>query len=310
VEVTVETYALTEHQFDELAQRVSNWGRWGQEDESGTLHFITPDKLTTAASLVRDGIAVSCAVDLNLTPRSDTLRPSFVIPYWFHEPLHSAACEVMTIEPHGAAVTHLDALSHMSYRGKMYNDRPVMPYVSDALALNSVMNCRDGIVSRGILIDLARARGKDWMEPAEIATKRDVEAALSEARVEPQSGDILVFRTGRFKREFALGIPDSSNGLLLAGLSIECASWFHELEVASMVSDVAMDPQPSETENVRIPWHVATLAMMGMIIVDNANLETLAETCGRLNRWEFQLVIAPLRVPTGNSSPVNPIALF
>lgn len=77
-----------------------------------------------------------------------------------------------------------------------------------------------------------------------------------------------------------------------------------------MVSDVAMDPQPSETENVRIPWHVATLAMMGMMIVDNANLETLAETCARLNRWEFQLVIAPLRVPTGNSSPVNPIALF
>jgi hypothetical protein len=77
-----------------------------------------------------------------------------------------------------------------------------------------------------------------------------------------------------------------------------------------MVSDVAMDPQPSETGNVRIPWHVATLAMMGMMIVDNAHLETLAETCARLNRWEFQLVIAPLRVPTGNSSPVNPIALF
>jgi kynurenine formamidase len=308
--VFVGTYALTEDEFDKLAQQVSNWGRWGPDDELGTLHFLTPGNLAAAASLVREGIAISCAADLNLTPRPDTLRPSFVIPYWFDEPLHGSVCELLTIEPHGAAVTHLDALSHMNYRGRMYNDRPALPYISEALRINSVMNCRDGIVSRGILIDLARARGKDWMEPMEIATRRDVEAALTEARIEPHSGDILVFRTGRFKREVAMGIPDSSNGYRLAGLSIECASWFHELEIASMVSDVAMDPQPSETGNVRIPWHVATLAMMGMMIVDNAHLETLAETCARLNRWEFQLVIAPLRVPTGNSSPVNPIALF
>lgn len=300
--------ALSEQEFHAVAQQVSNWGRWGQDDQDGTLRFITPEKRKAAAGLVSEGLTISCAQDLNLTPRPDAVRPSIALPYWGSDLLHQAGLELLAIEAHGYCVTHLDALSHLNYRGRMYNDHPVEPYISPGLEMLDVMNCRDGIISRGVLIDVARARGKDWMDPAEIASKADVERALEEANLELESGDVLVFRTGRQARDAALGVPEPAEGL--AGISIECASWFHDAEIAAMISDVGMDPQPSEVENVRIPWHVVTLAMMGMMIIDNAHLEELAETCARLKRWEFQLLVAPLRVPTGNSSPVNPIAIF
>lgn len=300
-------FSLTETEFDDLAQRLSNWGRWGPDDEAGTLHFITEQTRREVAALVRDGTAVSCAHDLAVAPAIDNTRPVRHLVYWA-DGESGAAGDFLALDPHGWTVTHLDALSHIFYRGKLYNDRPLSMLRPSGARANSILTARDGVVGRGILVDLPRAMDKPWMEPGEAAPLAVVQRALEQARIEVRSGDMLVFRTGRYARNAAQGVPPMSAGL--AGVSVEAAEWVHRSEIAAMICDGGMDTQPSEVENVRIPWHILTLTMMGMQIVDNADLEALAAACTRLGRWEFQLVLAPLRLAGGTSSPINPIALF
>lgn len=298
----------TTAEYDAIAARVSNWGRWGTEDELGTLHFLTDECRRAGAALVQDGVVVSCGQDIDLGPRVDSPRPSMHTPFWVREELHGAALEVLTLEPHGYVMTHLDALNHMNYRGRMYNDRPVEPYVEDGLDVCSVMRATDGISGRAVLIDLPPVLGRPWMEPAEIATFDDVQRAIERQGVEVRRGDIVLIRTGRVGRARERGIVHPDEGL--PGIALDCADWVHDTEMASIITDAGIDPQPSEVEDVRVPWHVLTLVMMGMPITDNADLEQLAQECERRRRWEFFLVLSPLRVPRANSSPVNPLAFL
>jgi kynurenine formamidase len=299
---------LTLQEFEALARRVSNWGRWGADDQLGTLHFLTPDRRRSAAALIRDGVAVSCARDLDSEPRHDAAQPTLHRPYWVCEHQTGVGLEILLIEPHGWTITHLDALNHMQYRDRMYNDRPVSHFCSDDQSVNSVMAAREGICGRGVLIDLPPVLGKDWMEPGEVATREDVDRALARQAVAVQPGDILLVRTGRTARDRVLGRPPISAGL--AGLCVTIADWLHASEVASVITDVGMDPQPSQVDQVRVPWHVLTLVMMGLMITDNADLEQLARECAQRKRWEFFVTLCPLRIPNGNSSPVNPIAIL
>jgi kynurenine formamidase len=305
--VEAQRVRLSEAEFDALAQRLSNWGRWGPDDEAGTLHFITPEQQRRAAGLVRDGVTVSCAHNLAVAPAIDNGRPVRHLVYWADGET-GAAGDYFALDPHGWTITHLDALSHIFYRGRSYNDRPLTLFKPSGVTANSVLTARDGIVSRGVLIDLPRAMGKEWMEPGEAASFETVKRALDQAGLQAEPGDILIFRTGRYARNAAKGTPPPADGL--AGVSVECAEWVHASHVAALICDGGMDTQPSEVDGVRIPWHILTLTMMGMLIVDNADLEALAATCARLGRWEFQLVMAPLRLAGGTSSPVNPLAIF
>lgn len=301
-------HRLTHAQFQALADRVSNWGRWGDDDQAGTLNLITAGDRAAAAALVTDGETVSCGQDITGQARIDDDRPALHVPFWLREKTYGVALEVLTITPHGWTMTHLDALNHLNYRGRMYNDRPVEPFINADQAVNSVMAGRDGIVGRGVLIDLPPVLDKPWMEPGEIADMADVERALQRQRVQVRSGDLVFVRTGRTGRDRALGPPPNSAGL--AGVSIECAEWVHRTGIATLITDVGMDPQPSEVDEIRIPWHILTLVMMGMMITDNADLEALAAACERRNRWEFLAVMAPLRLTNANASPINPIAIF
>lgn len=301
-------FHLTEQEFHLLARYLSNWDRWGPDDEAGTLNFITPEKRARAAALVRDGITVSCATNIPVLPAADNPRPARHLTYRGTDPMTGAAGDFLTLEPHGWSMTHLDALSHIYYQGRYYNDRPLDDLTSTGALRGSVMPAKDGIVSRGILLDVARAVGRDWLDPGDVASKDDVRKAIEIAGVEPEAGDILLFRTGRQARNAARGIAPPSAGL--AGISIACAEWIRDWQVAALICDGGMDAQPSEVENVRIPWHIVTLTMMGMPIVDNADLEAIAAECTRLGRWEFLLTMAPLRIAGGTSSPLNPIAML
>lgn len=299
---------LTLQEFEALARRVSNWGRWGADDQAGTLHFLTPEARRAGAALVHDGVSVSCAQDLDSNPRNDRGQPTLQLPFWVRENDTGVGLEVLMIEPHGWTITHLDALSHMNYRDRMYNDRPASTITGAGQHINSVSTAKDGICGRGVLIDLPPVLGKKWMEPGEIATTRDIEMALERERVVVRAGDIVLIRTGRTGRDAALGRPPISEGL--AGLCVTWADWVHQRQIASLITDAGMDPQPSQVEGVRVPWHILTLVMMGMMITDNADLERLAHECSARGRWEFFLAMCPLRLPNGNSSPVNPVAIF
>ena len=179
-------------------------------------------------------------------------------------------------------------------------------YLGETIEYSSLHACRS---------TLEDPTGKDLMEPGEAAPLSIVQKALGEQNITLGSGDIALFRTGKYGRKpegpkdrIALANEFRHKGL--AGLSIEAAAFVHDSEIATMICDGASDVQPSEVEGVRVPWHVLTLAMMGMMITDNADLEDVAATCARLGRWEFMLVMAPLRLAGGTSSPVNPIAIF
>jgi kynurenine formamidase len=298
--------------FQALFDRCSNWGRWGPDDERGTLNLITPEVRVRAASLVRDGVTVSCAHPVNTV--GDNENPSPAMHFMVRAgdvadgKTVTSTADHLAISPHGVAHSHLDALCHFFWQGKTYNGRPVGVVTSAGARANAITIGQDGIVSRGVLLDIPRLWGKDWLEPDEAVTVADLEAAERSSGVQVQSGDVLLVRTGRQARRKTLGPWDSRTAL--SGLHHETGPWLRERGVALLgcdgVSDVRKQPFTVTTH----PIHILTLVAMGMQLLDNQNLEDLAAACAARSRWEFMLVVAPLKLIGGTASMVNPIAIL
>ena len=168
---------------------------------------------------------------------------------------------------------------------------------------------RDGIVGRGVLLDIPRLRGKSWLEPDEAVFPEDLEAAGQACGVEVGTGDILLCRFGMIARRDALG-PSKEVFAHRPGLHAACAPWLHRRQVAALGSDTAQDLFPSGYPSLRAPLHQVGIVAMGLSLIDNCDLEALAATCERLGRWEFMLTLGPLRIENGTGSPVNPLAIF
>lgn len=305
----------TRADVDDLAQQLSNWGRWGAEDERGALNFITADVSAAAASLVREGVTVSCALELAKTPAAD--NPTPVMHFMTGAGDVSAQGGLRGLEatgdgfmisPHGMANTHIDALCHILDHGKMYNGFPASAVLSNGATKNSIMAGEQGIASRGVLLDIARTKGVDWLEPGEGIGVDDLLAAESAQGVKVRSGDILMIRTGRDSRREAEGAWPPFQGL--AGLLMETLPWIHEREVAILGCDGVSDLIPSNIDGSPLPIHHIIITYMGVHLIDNARLGPLAEACAARNRWEFLLTVAPLRLVGGTASPINPIAMF
>ncbi len=301
---------LTQSDLKAMAQQVSNWGRWGDDDELGALNLITPAKRAAAASLVREGLTVSCALALAKTPAPDNPRPVMhQMAYGGDVPDGSGSADYFAIYPHGLANTHLDALCHVFVDGKMYNGFDKSEVRSDGAQRGSIMAAKDGIMSRGILLDIPALRGVEWLEPTDRIARSELEAAEKRQGVRVEEGDILLVRTGRDLRGERLGRWDPyAEGL--AGISTDCVPYLHERGVAVLGGDGISDAWPSITEGWRSPIHQMTLVLMGVHLIDNMQLSRLAEACAERQRWEFLLTVAPLRLELGTASPVNPIALF
>lgn len=299
-------------EFQALFDRVSNWGRWGADDERGALNLITPEQTRRAAGLVREGVSVGCAWPLNTLADVENPQPAVhlflragdVAEGW---PTASTA-DYLALAPHGLAHSHLDALCHVNWRGRMYNDRPISMVTSLGAAANSIMIGKDGIVTRGVLFDLPSVRGVDWLEPGTAIMVEDLEAAETAQGVRVGEGDVLLVRTGRHRRREVHG-PWDFRGLA-AGLHHTCAPWLRERGVAVLGFDGISDVVPHTVEGVGLPIHTLTLVAMGIQLLDNQNLEELAAACNRRTRWEFLFVIAPLRLARGTASATNPIAVF
>jgi hypothetical protein len=196
---------MSAQEFDKLFHAVCNWGRWGPDDERGTLNYITPEEIRRAASLVRSGRSVSMAIPINKVAGPDNPHPavhymvqSFDVGTGLGEPRFSL--DYLACEFHGDCHTHIDALCHIGYKGQLYNGKPVANVTSRGPAIQDITAYANGIVGRGVLLDIPRLRGVKWLEPGEAVTTEELEAAEKAEGVRLGKGDIFVFRTGHHRR--------------------------------------------------------------------------------------------------------------
>ena len=309
----VATQGLTKSDVDKIAEQVRNWGRWGTEDEIGALNLIRDAKRVQAAALVKEGVAVSCALPLPVRPAVDNPTPvqHHMLRGGDAQPASGfgGSADYFAISPHGFATTHLDALCHIFVDGKMYNGFGMEEVRTDGTGRNSIMAGQDGIVSRGVLLDIAALREVDWLEPSTTIGADELEAAEAAQGVTVEEGDILLIATGRDARREQVGVWDPRvDGL--AGLYADCLPWLHERGVAVLGCDGVSDAMPSGVDGWPMPMHQIAIVSMGLHLIDNMQLGRLSEACRERERWAFQLTLAPLRLERGTASPVNPIAIF
>ena len=297
---------MTEAEVIALFDRCSNRGRWGPDDELGTLNLITPEKRLAALAGVRAGRCVSIGRDL-VTHGSRHSPPSAVhlMTYGGHQP--TGAQDALLLVPHGFEVTHMDALAHAYFEGGVYNGRSATDAVPrDGIAFGSIHAARDGIVTRGVLLDVPAALGVEHLEPGDGIGVGDLEAAerLAGVRVEP--GDVVVVRSGLDRREalHGFGPVEPREGLLP-----DAVLWLHEREVAVFSGD-CIERLPSGYPRVPMPLHQIGLVAMGLMILDATDVESLRNLCRDEARNDFLFVASPLRLPGGSGSPVNPLVVF
>jgi kynurenine formamidase len=211
---------------------------------------------------------------------------------------------------HGYTVTHIDTPAHFFWEGKIYNGRSCNLITSrEGATVEAVELLHDGVVSRGVLLDVARTRGVRWLEPGEGVMPADLETAERAAGVRIEPGDILVVRTGYYARRLAEG-PTSPLQTGSPGPHAALLPWLKERGVAVWGSDTHNDVSPTLYPSMGSPFHIGALVGLGLWLVDNMNLEDIAAACTERSRWEFLLTLAPLRLRNVTGSPLNPIALF
>jgi kynurenine formamidase len=290
-------------EFDELFQRVKNWGRWGKEDQLGSANLVTVAKRKQAVALVKSGVTVSLAHN-PLTERAEDNANPFE-----HTMLRGFSMDRYAVSYHGYAHSHIDALCHILYKDQTYNGyaRAEVNTEKGCTKLG-IDNLKNGIVTRGILLDIPRLKGVEYLEPSTAVYVEDLEAWEKKAGVKISSGDAILLRTGRWARRAKLG--PWNVGQTAAGLHASVAPWIKERGVAFAGSDDALDVTPSHIEGMALPVHTLFITAMGINLLDNQDLEALGETAAKLNRWEFMLTINPVPVTGGTGFPLNAIAMF
>ena len=296
---------LDGREIRELFDRCCNWGRWGDDDELGTLNYITPQKRRAAAGLVRTGESVSLARPLSVEENAENLWPVTHHSASLRTAHNFAICDYIGIFCHGFAVTHIDALCHCTYEGKLYNGRDAaelsghrgVPW-ADLVAL------QNGIFTRAVLLDVAAARGVEYLDTDEYVTVADLEKAEELAGVRVDSGDALIVRSGLKALEADRGIlPPQPR----AGLAAECVAWIHDRQVAVFGGDcVELMPHPGP---IPMPLHNIGVPAMGLIMLDWPDVEPFA-AAARHGSSEALLTVNPLVLPGGTGCAVNPVCVF
>ena len=303
---------VSAQEFQGLFDRVSNWGRWGADDERGALNHLTPERVAAAANLVRDGRTVSLSRPLNTEPEVDNPEPAdhrmTSLGGRDHPDGLAFAKDYIGVDYHNDTHSHLDALCHVSFDGKLYNGRPAKSVSDTGAALETVEVLKDGLIGRGVLLDIPRARGVDWLQPGDSVLPQDLDEAERRQQVSAGEGDILLVRTGHATRLDELGPWDTANSK--AGLHPNCAEFLSTRRVAALGCDGNSDTAPAITEGVGFPIHVLALTALGVHLLDYLHLDRLADACDQAGRWEFLFVGAPLRIAGGTGSPLNPVAVL
>lgn len=279
--------SVTKEQFEKWMKELSNWGRWGKDDERGALNLITPAKRQQAAALVKAGTTVSLARPVQRNAKEIPLGTSggFMNQFVIQE---GYVLERQQVDYHGGTLSHFDALCHVSWNGKVYNGFNFTDVATPNGGCNklTVNTAKDGIVTRGILIDLPNTRVKP----------EDIAAWEKKTGIKIASGDALLLRTQKPGGKGPGGYDPSLIPLL------------KQRDVALIGADIPQEG--GEIPGVFLPIHTFALVGLGANLLDNLALDDLAATAERLKRWEFMLVVELLPIGNGAGGPVNPIAVF
>ena len=303
---------MTEAEFRSLYERLRAQVPWGPEDRRGALNYITPAEVLAALGEARLGRTISLAAPVEDWATPDNPDPA---QHQMTGPLGADAgpglsfsMDRIAMNIHGNADSHVDALCHVIFDGKLYNGVPAETVTESGAAELSIAVTADGIVGRGVLLDVPRSRGVPWLEPGDDVTADDLLAAERDQGVRVGRGDIVLVRVGHRLRRTELGPWDAASGR--AGLHPTLLAVAAERQIAALGSDGNNDTAPSVTDGVDFPVHVLAVNALGLHLMDYLQFTDLAPLCEREGRWSFLCVIAPLRLPTGTGSPVNPIAIL
>ena len=293
-------------QVDKWMSDLSNWGRWGKDDQRGTLNLMTPAVRKEALKLVREGVSVSLAHTIEKTQAADNPRPlgqAMTLDTAGH------AMDLYTIWYHGSVITHIDSLCHYSFQGKIYNgfDRSNIKE-GPGCPQNGVENQKNGIMTRGVLVDMPLLKNVPYLEPGTAVTAADLEAWEKFAGLKIRAGDALFLRTGRWAQRVQKGPWNVAASA--AGFHASVLPWLKQRDVALLGNDAVTDVQPSGVEGSPRPIHQVAIVAMGLPLVDVMDLEAVAKEAAARKRWEFLLTAAPVPVLGGTGFPLNPIATF
>jgi kynurenine formamidase len=290
-------------EFDQLFQRVKNWGRWGADDQLGSVNLITAAKRKQALSLAKTGQTISLVhnpitdkAEDNNSPFEQTMLPGFNMDRY-------------AVSYHGYAHSHMDALCHILYKDQTYNGyaRAIVNTEKGCTKLG-IDNLKNGLITRAVLLDIPRLKGVPYLEPGTAIYQDDVEAWEKMAGVRIEPGDVILLRTGRWARREKLG--PWNVGRNAAGFHSSIIPFIKTRGVAIVGSDAASDVTPSMVEGVALPIHTLLITALGVNILDNQDLEAVAELAAKLKRWEFMITINPMPVTGGTGSPMNTLATF
>jgi kynurenine formamidase len=310
---------LSAHEFHSLFQELKRWGHWGNTDQRGTLHYLTPERVIESARLVQGGISVTLSLPLNTQAAAYNPKPAvhYMTTPGLRAPgeadgtletLHFVK-DYIGVDYHNDGHTHIDALCHVVYQGHLYNaQREEDVVTADGATVNAIDVLKDGLIGRGVLLDIPRLRSVPWLEPGEHVLPEELEAAERAQGVTVGEGDILLVRTGHPRCVIERGPWDTVQAK--AGLHPTAMRFVAERRVAALGSDGNNDTAPSTTDGVGFPIHVLAINALGLHLLDYLQLEDLRVACEQAGRWEFLFVAAPLRIIGGTGSPINPLAIF
>ena len=305
---------VTPAEFRELFRSLSSWGRWGEDDQRGALNRLQPEQVVTASRLVRDGTTVTLSLPMNTTAAEDNPEPA--VHYMTTTPGDSDAepgkllfaKDFVGADYHHDGHTHIDALCHVIYDGSLYNGAPARSVTAEGAKADAIDVLANGLVARGVLLDIPRLRKVPWLEPGQHVFRDELEAAEREQGVTVGEGDVLLVRTGHTRRLRELGPWPTADAK--AGLHPTAMPFVAQRGVSALGGDGNSDTAPSSTEGVDFPIHVLALNAMGVHLLDYLQLEDLLDACERAGRWEFLFIAAPLRITGGTGSPLNPLAVL
>src|SRR5437773_2265765 len=297
------SHKVTKEQFEQWKKDLNNWGRWGKDDEIGTMNLITPAKRKQAAALVKEGFSVSLASDADTEKAIDNPQP------YEHEML-AIGSDRIGVAFHGIAHTHLDSLAHINYDGVFYNGYkpdPEQVKKANGHAKNSIHNLKNGIFTRGILIDIPQLKAVKYLEPGTPIYIEDIEAWLKKAGLKILPGDAVFVRAGVWARRQEVGPYQRGRTGKDAGLDPSVIPWLKKQDIAILAADHPQYVSPSDLTGA---IHDSALGSLGIHLIDNCELEAVSEAAAVRKRWEFLLTAAPLPIRGGTGSPMNPIATF
>ena len=303
----------------EASQKLSNWGRWGKDDQIGTLNHVVPADIVAAAGLIRTGKIFALGISLDRNGPQTGLFGGRWNP--IHTMLATGTDAVAgrqggllysddAINMPVQSATHWDSLGHIFYDGKMYNGFDATLADSRGLEKLGIEHAKNKLAGRGVLLDIARFRGLDWLKDGEGISNDELNTCARAQNVEIRRGDFVIIRTGQMERCLKEKKWGGYAGGDAPGVRFENCYWCQDKEIAAICSDTwGVEVRPNETTEVNQPWHWVVIPAMGLYMGEMFYLKELADDCEADGIYEFFFCGPPLIITGGTGSPINPQAI-